>query len=38
MVEVRAEIELPEVIAHSAYCSMYHAATAVLITQTEVAC
>ena len=32
MVKVRAEIELPEVIAHTAYYSMHHAATAVLIT------
>jgi uncharacterized protein (UPF0332 family) len=31
MVKVRAEIEMPEVIAHTAYYSMYHAAIAVLI-------
>jgi uncharacterized protein (UPF0332 family) len=31
MVRVRAEVELPEVIAHTAYYSMHHAATAVLL-------
>jgi len=32
MVKVRAEIELLEVIAHTAYYAMHHAATAVLVT------
>jgi uncharacterized protein (UPF0332 family) len=31
MVKARAEIELPEVVAHTAYYSMHHAAVAVLI-------
>ncbi|HEY2875924.1 MAG TPA: HEPN domain-containing protein [Reyranella sp.] len=31
VVKSRAEIELPEVVAHTAYYSMHHAAVAVLI-------
>jgi hypothetical protein len=31
MVEKRFEVELPEVIAHTAYYAMYHAALAALI-------
>lgn len=30
MVEARAEIELPEIIAHTAYYAMHHAALAIL--------
>jgi uncharacterized protein (UPF0332 family) len=32
VVRSRAEIELPEVVAHTAYYSMHHAAVAVLLT------
>jgi uncharacterized protein (UPF0332 family) len=31
MVKTRAEVELPEVVAHTAYYAMHHAAVAILI-------
>jgi uncharacterized protein (UPF0332 family) len=30
-VEVRVEVELPEIVAHTAYYAMYHAAVAVFV-------
>jgi uncharacterized protein (UPF0332 family) len=33
MVERRVEIELPEIIAHTAYYAMYHAAVAVFVVR-----